>query len=122
MSVTIYASYIPEGSDVVNVVNGTPELNVANGNFCALMSALGYAGAARDMIGTLDVGKFSVKLSHFCERGERVTRENLSSHEPGCAEVIDGGLSPEQSDRYIATLWNIVFFCWENGVKTISFA
>lgn len=114
MSVTINAAI--RGDDGIIRGIGGPELNVANGNFATLMSAIGFPITGPDsMCGTLDSGKFADKLAHFVQSGRAVSRAPVHGKGSGGAEWHDFGISEEQGQRYINSLWEIIWFAFDQN-------
>lgn len=118
MSITIHAAL--RGNDNVIRNIGGPDLNVANGNFHTLFAAIGLPTSAA--VGTIDVGIFADKLTHFCESGRKVTRAGQSGKLDGGAEFHDFGVREDQGNRYIDVLWEIVFFAWQQDAQLIAWA
>ena len=113
MSITIHASEKrthPEFGECVYPVDGSPELNVANGNFGAICRMLRINC---EPCGEIDAGelmnKIEAAIPEMCERPH--SEQSGGGH----AHLIDFGLNSEQVDRYVQALSNIAFFAFENG-------
>lgn len=125
MSIAFYASHEvdhPKFGKVTEMVDGSPELNVANGNAATIFKALGYYSEDPnfDFWGmTIDAGELMDRIEkaipELCERIPSDTKK------PGQCRVIDFGCGADQADRYFRILTDIAFFAMEHG-HSISWA